>query len=95
MIDPEIEYLEASDDEWMVRRLWSSVILLAISDYYGGGHKNSAITWLFSGGDELNGFVHLSDILGFDVHNLRKTILKCKSMKEYRKLMRTADEDVI
>ena len=87
MIDPEIEYVEDCDNEYACRRLWSSVILMAITDYYSAANKSSAEIWLFSGGAELNGFIHLCEMLGFDAPNLRKTILRCNSISEYRKLM--------
>lgn len=79
-------------NELSMKRVWLSVILQAIADYYNCAEsavrvRNEANFWLFGGGKEASGFVCLCDTFGIDYSSVCKTIRSCCSMRQYKERM--------
>ena len=90
------------DNYLAVKTLWLSVILQAISDYYSesksnfsGIERRSAIKWLFCGDRGWNGFIALCGYFNIDYRSIRRTLSKCKSMRQFKDAMNNVESDAV
>jgi len=82
------------DNYLAIKALWLSVILQAISDYYSSENRGfsasaqrSAANWLFSDDRNWNSFIELGGHFDIDYRNIRRTLSKCRSLKQFKEAM--------